>query len=121
MPAHPTIDLGSECLPSQGPNRPSSTSSTPPSATARSRRVSTCRWRQADDCRARRLGVGFIEAVGRAPIRLTPHSSPQWRTGAAEERLVSFGFTRRVGMKAADDPARSEMRVLGGMHRGQES
>ena len=52
-------------------------------------------------------------AAGPAPTRATPRSSRRWPTApwrCATRHLVAFGFTRRVGMRAADDPLTAALR-----------
>ena len=58
------------------------------------------------------LGVHFIEAAGRAPTGDTAYFSAMADGAVAlrNAQLVAFGFTRRVGMKAADDPLTAALR-----------
>ena len=102
-------------FPTSGRSRPSSTSSTRPCATVPSRRGSTSRW--PTSWRSPRCSTSWAStssrAAGRAPTPTTPRSSPPWPTARCalqHAELVSFGFTRRVGMKAADDPLTAALR-----------
>ena len=89
-------------------------SSTRPCATARSRRDSASRCdKLAIAALLDELGVGFIEGgwPGANPGDTAFFSAmAEGQLRLTNAQLVAFGFTRRVGMKAADDPLTAALR-----------